>query len=550
MKMNPTYVHHFESSAEQKLFPHFEEIKLDGATVFHSLNLPKHQKKQFSEADYVVVSPSGVLVLEVKGGRISSRQGVWYSQDRDNQLHELKESPIVQARDARVAIEKMLRDKSFDLDIRRINFGFGVMFPDVQLNDIGIELVKEEIFDVVDWDRKNLGIWLKKLYKYWAERTGKHDRLDLQEVAVICNALRVEFDREKALLADVGDSWDQMIALTEQQYMAVDGVLLNKQIIFEGGAGTGKTLVAIKASKTLASAGKKVLFICRSPVLASFVRTQLKGISVSVMKFSSVRDGADAVESFDCLVVDEGQDMLDMDSMTILDGLFTGGMSDGSWYFFMDQNNQGSLYADLDPDALEYLQSCGTSFPLTRNCRNTQQIAIHTMSYTGGDIGKCRVLGDGLPVLEKKLDHDSAEHLVSLVESQLVEWIDEKGVKPGDITLLSPVAYEDSCVQKIDKRLRRKIAVINESFGERWLDTSITFSTIRDFKGLENKYVMLLDIDSLATQPNAVNELYVAMTRANTVLWISVPSALRGWFDQLQVANADALARYVMEANL
>ena len=550
MKMNPSYVHHFDSNAERKLFPHFEKADLAGATTFHSLNLPKHRKKQFSEADYVVVSTNGILVLEVKGGRLTSKQGVWYTTDGQGRRDILKESPIVQARDARVAIEDMLRYKSLDIDLSKVNFGYGVMFPDVKLNDIGIELVKEEIFDALDWDRKSLARWLEKLYKYWAERTKRIAKLSDREVAVLCNALRSEFDREKALLAEVGDSWDQMIALTEQQYMAVDSVVKNKQIVFEGGAGTGKTLVAIKAARILAGAQKKVLFVCRSPVLTSFIRTQLKGINANVMNFSTLKASPSNCPVFDCLIVDEGQDMLDMDSMAVLDALFPNGMGSGSWYFFMDPNNQGSLYAEMNADASEYLESFGTNFPLTRNCRNTRQIAVHTMGYTGGDIGKCRVIGNGLPVLEKGFDHESAEHLVSLVESQLTEWIDEEDIKPGDITLISPVPYEDSCVQKLDKRWRRKIAIINESFGERWLDTSITFSTIRDFKGLENKYVMLLDLDALERHPSAVNQLYVAMTRANVVLWISVPKAARDWFNELYESNAESLAKYVLESGL
>ena len=34
---------------------------------------------------------------------------------------------------------------------------------------------------------------------------------------------------------------------------------------------------------------------------------------------------------------------------------------------------------------------------------------------------------------------------------------------------------------------------------------------------------MLLDLHELIAHPNAVNELYVAMTQANAVLWMSVP---------------------------
>ena len=171
MKMNPVVVYKFDSNAERKLFQAFERTTFEGATVFHSLNIPKHQKKQFSEADFVVVSNRGVLVLEVKGGRLSVKGGIWYTRDGKDNVDELKESPVAQVTSARISIENMLWEKLLDINLKKVNFGFGVMFPDVKLGDIGIELTKEEVFDVIDWDRKNLGRWLEKLYKYWSERT-------------------------------------------------------------------------------------------------------------------------------------------------------------------------------------------------------------------------------------------------------------------------------------------------------------------------------------------------------------------------------------------
>ena len=118
MKMNPAYVNKFDSSAEEKLFPVFGRASLDGATAFHSLNLPEHRKKQFSEADYVVVSPRGILVLEVKGGRLSMKQGIWSTTDRNGNKNEFSESPIVQAKDARVAVQDILQKKSLDMRVR------------------------------------------------------------------------------------------------------------------------------------------------------------------------------------------------------------------------------------------------------------------------------------------------------------------------------------------------------------------------------------------------------------------------------------------------
>lgn len=547
MKMNPVVVYKFPSSAEKKIFKVFEKTSFEGATVFHSLNIPRHEYKQFSEADFIVVSNKGVLILEVKGGRLSVRNGVWYTRNRHDIENELKESPIAQVTSARISIEKILREKSLDIDINKVNFGFGLMFPDIKLGDIGIELSNEEVFDVIDLDRDGLGRWLNKLYKSWSSRTGKTVRLTDREVAVLNSAMRDEFDRERSLLADVSESWDQMVSLTEQQYFAVDTILANERVVVEGGAGTGKTLIAIRAAKYLAVSGKKVLFVCRSPVLFSFLKSGFKGFEVKVVKFSTIQDSPKTIPHFDCLFVDEGQDMLDMESILAIDSLFEYGLNGGSWYFFMDPNNQASIYSSIDLDATKYIKGFSAKVPLSRNCRNTKQIAIHTMIYTGGNIGRCQVTGDGLPVLEKDFDHDSEEHLISLVEKQLHHWIDEYGVKPRDITLLSPLDYEQSCASNLDKRWRRKITIINESFGEKWLDNSIPFSTIRDFKGLENKYVLLLDLGVLLDHPNAVNLLYVAMTRANTVLWMSIPKTGREWFNRRREENSKSLFDYMME---
>lgn len=547
MKMNPVVVYHFESNAEKKLFPLFEKADLELGTAFHSLNIPKHERKQFAEADFVVVSSRGVLILEVKGGRLSVKKGVWYTKDGAGNVIKLRESPLNQGKTAWEALIKMLREKSLEVDIDKVNFGFGVMFPDVKLGDVGIELPKEEVFDAIDWDRRNLGRWLEKLYKYWSEKTGKSDRLTEHEVAVICNAMREEFDREKSLLAEVGDSWDQMVSLTDQQYLAVDMILANQQVVIEGGAGTGKTLVAGRACEVLDAKQETVLFICRSPVLASFVKARLKGTRVEVLNFPSLQHRVKKgdVPKFTALVVDEGQDMLDMDSIEVLDSLFEGGLADGRWYFFMDPNNQGSLYAEFDESALDYLKECGSKIPLTRNCRNTRQIAEHTLMYTGGDIGNCPITADGLPVLWKDQFYDDEESLIQRVAHQLELWIDNESVQPGDITILSPLPFEDSIASKLEKRWRRKIVVINESFGERWMDTQLPFSTIRDFKGLENRYVMLIDIDAMVEQAHAINQLYVAMTRANAVLWMATPNDKKAWFDERRIENALAVTEYV-----
>jgi hypothetical protein len=543
MKMNPVIVKKFDSSAEEKIFSLFEKTDLELGTTFHSLNIPEHERKQFAEADFVVVSVYGILVLEVKGGRLAVKDGIWIGQKRTGERFPYTESPRKQVETAWAALKKMLQKKSMDIDFQGIIFGFGLMFPDIKLGDIGIELPRKEYFDATDWDKRDLGDWLKKLYLHWRKKTKINKRLTPREVSIVCNAMRQEFDRERSLLSEVSESWDQMIALTEQQYMAVDMILANHQVVIEGGAGTGKTEIASRACQILDSKNKDVLLICRSPVLASFLGHRLKNTRTQVMNFDNLKIRLDRNEipKFTTLVVDEGQDMLDMDSIEVLDRIFKNGFSGGNWYFFMDPNNQGSLYADFDQGALDYLKDCSTKVPLNRNCRNTRQIAAHTLLYTGSEFGECPINATGLPVIWKDQFYDTQQTQISLIETQLENWVDDEDVRLGEITILSPLRFEDSVASELGKRWRRKIAVINESYGERWTNVQLPFSTIRDFKGLENRYIMLVDMEAIVDDFQATNQLYVAMTRANTVLWMATPNAKKDWFDQRRSENAGAI---------
>lgn len=495
----------------------------------------------------MVVSPHGILVLEVKGGRISVDKGIWYTTNEDDEKNQLNESPLVQAESARDALQRLLEDKLSVPLLKKLMFGFAVMFPDVKIGEVGVELTREQVFDVIDWDRKNLGRWVQGLYQFWMERTRKSSPISEEELATVNKSLRNEFDRDISLLSRVGDAWSELITLTEQQFRAVDFILANRRVVIEGGAGTGKTLVARKAARTLDAMGYSVLFICRSPVLASMLANELKESNVRVVNFLQLKEliARGSAPEFDALVVDEAQDILESESFDILDGVINGGIQSGRWYFFMDPNKQSSLYAHTSAEVYELIRECAFVVPLTLNCRNTQQIALHTLMYTGGSIGDCPVVAGGLPVLWKGMDYDSREKLATLLDQQLVKWIDEESVLPGQITLISFVPYENSVVQLLNKRWKRRITVINENYGEVWQDTQLTFATVREFKGLENRYVFLIDLEHAPERENVINEFYVAMTRANTVLCMPLPLDRKPWFESLKNRNATAVREFL-----
>ncbi|RLC28030.1 MAG: hypothetical protein DRH37_10030, partial [Deltaproteobacteria bacterium] len=132
--MIPLSVHvDCKSSAEKRLFSRLKNELDDSYTVLHSLGVPKHNTKLVAELDFVVLSPRGILCLEVKGGRISHRAGSWTYTNRFGKRHDKRESPFDQVRSAMFALIKNLKTK-FTVPSPQMDavIGHAVVFPDAQ----------------------------------------------------------------------------------------------------------------------------------------------------------------------------------------------------------------------------------------------------------------------------------------------------------------------------------------------------------------------------------------------------------------------------------
>jgi hypothetical protein len=548
IRMIPPRVYHFQSSAEEKIFNLIAKTDLDSTFALHSLNLPEHEYKQWAEADFVIISPKGIIVLEVKGGRVSCDGGLWTFTDRFGVKHRKSESPMNQAKSARFALEERLKNLIDFKILEKINFGFGVIFPDIQFNTSSVEFPDELIFDSIDFDRNKMAIWLNKTAQYWAEKTSRRDLLNDKELSEIIRVIRPSMDLVPSLVSKVSGVVDKMVKLTEDQCRYLDILIVQKRVVIEGGAGTGKTFLAVEACRRLSAESKRVMYLCRSPIFAWHIAGVLQNYGVEVFSLEHLREKVKNGEKpeFELMVIDEGQDFLDMESIEFIDNLLEGGLENGHWLFFMDKNNQGSLYEHYDEDALAFLRSAGIPWPLLDNCRNTKQIAIQSMMYTGGDIGRCRIQGDGLKV-DTSTIYDSQEDEILAIEKKLADLLDEQEVQPGDITLLSMNEFDNSVASKLDKRWRRKFFIIDNSFGNQWHRTSLTFSTIRNFKGLENRYIMLIDLDNFNGSREDLSQLYVGMTRANAFLWIATPKKIKHFIDKIVAENSSHVASYLQK---
>ncbi|GIG91114.1 hypothetical protein Pen02_60500 [Plantactinospora endophytica] len=508
-----------QSAAETSLYRRLKLLDTGWSVALHSLNLPEHSWKRVSEIDFVVVGSRGVYVLEVKGGFVGCTNGIWTYRDRSGAERRRRESPFAQVNDAMFVLQRRL-DEILGHDVmRRVPIGYGVVAPDCDLSSqVSVEWAEETLIDRRQLDRPDgLQRSLGRLAAYWRAKPGRRDAtLDAPMIDKIVQALRPTFDTVPTLRQIVTDAEADLVALTTNQYRALDTYGRNPRILVEGGAGTGKTMLAAELCRRAAADGRRVLFTCRSQVVAGFVRHQPGLESVEVVALANLPDVV--AGPFDAIVVDEAQDIINFPDLSRLEALLSGGLGDGFWYMFLDSNNQRGLVGSCDDEALAYLRSMRpTEVVLRDNCRNTRQIVSSTHRVTGADTGVSSA-GDG-PEVTTVVEPDPTRQAAAAALE--LDRLEENGIPGTEITLLSPLPLQESVFSGLPARWRRRVDVLDLRGLRRPTRGRIAFARVEDFKGLESRFVLLGDVDMAhMAVTERVRNLYVGMTRARVGLWI------------------------------
>lgn len=537
MRMTPPiYIDVTKSGdAERRVFSLLEATDLGPhASAFHSLNISEHEYKLVGELDFVILAPEGLLVLEVKGGGVAVHDGIWEFLDRYGRSHTSREGPFRQGRTGMFSLRTRLRAELHSSILRGLVFGHGVVFPRTDFPYESVEWSPPMVLDAEKLRGKHdLEQPLRELFGYWRDKTPPAELVPPARLDKVAELLRPEFDKLPSLRYRADEIYTTMERLTEEQYEKLDMVEQSERVLCGGGAGTGKTFLAAEIARRDAAAGSRVLVTCKSPLLAVFLRNRVTDPRVDVIP---LEEALSLSAEYDVLVVDEAQDVLDFQKLDQLGGLLSRGLEAGRWRFFYDANNQSSLYDTYDPDALEYLRSiagsCGT---VKRNCRNTRSIVIQTRLLTHADLGNPSA-GVGPPVEYEFFDEQ--RHEATILENHLRSLLDED-VAPGDITILSPVAFEQSCVAVMRPKWQKRIRVLDQAAMAEWPVEAITFATVADFKGLENQFIALVDVTAVDPATRAKNVLYVAMSRARAGLWLAVDESLRDEVESLKLANLE-----------
>lgn len=503
------------TSSERRVFDTLASSGIAG-TALHSLNLPTHEYKLTSELDFVLVLDELVLVIEVKGAQVSCNNGLWTYSDRSGHFRQDREGPFKQVTSGMYALRDRLRQR-IGAVVEDIAFGFLVVTPDIDLALSSFEWDPETYCGRGQFTRDFVRA-VGTAVAYWRKRQYEKRPIDKHLRTQLLQELRPSFDRSPLLDARASTLDAAFVRLTDEQFARLDLISEAPRVLCSGGAGTGKTFLATEVARRQAISGHSVLFTCRSPILASFVASLLAGTSVVVRPVSDVP----SERTFDVLIVDEAQDYMNFDSLDRLERALSGGWRRGRWVMFMDQNRQAHLYGDFDPDALQLVKSFDpVPASLRTNCRNTREIAFQTRALTGADTGVAAA-GSGPEVVFARVRDRESE--TAALEAHLRS-LREQEVSAGHVTIVSIRGdWETSAARGLSVARKGKLHVLDKNSAAGWPADSLTWASAVDIKGLENRFVCVIDIDSLDSETD-IDLLYVALSRPRAGLWIATNSA-------------------------
>lgn len=542
-----------KSSGEAKFYRACRDQLAGKYLILHSITWVQRTisgELRDGEADFVIFDPDGgFVVIEIKGGGISHdpRNDVWTSVDRNGDEHEIKD-PFKQVLTEKHAILDQIKGhKDWGKYLQgRLLASHGVFFPDIEdVKGLVLPQSPREILGCRT-DLDELQSWLDKLFSYWKGRESRYHSLGKPGMSIVKDLYCKEIFVKPLLKAELQEEEAIRIKLTEQQARTLRVLGHRRKAAISGGAGTGKTLLALQRAKELAEAGKKTLLLCYNQPLGDWLRTCAAGIDNltaynyhklceerirrvkaetgrnlmteatqsypredewDVLKPFALALAAEILdEKFDAVVIDEGQDFKDEYWLSI--GMLFADEANGYFYVFFD-DNQLLYHLSADFPILE------PPFLLTVNCRNTE--VIHNLAYRfykGDPIDPPITPGREIEYIAAANIENQATKIHALIQ----ELLGKEGVSSSQIVVL----IESRRHRALNGLLTTKPLPKPYSWSSSYhhgIEDQVAVETIYRFKGLESDIVILWGIDCLDKEADR-EVLYVATSRAKSGLFV------------------------------
>jgi len=521
MKLIPTTPTIGAENSERKVFQLLQGLTgWDNWVGLHSVRLDWHLNQVEGEIDFLLIGPAGIFTIEVKGGRIEFDGNVWSSTDKDGVIHRLRKSPMRQASDAMWSLKSVLCGPRFSKS-RKIakssRWGCLVIFTDTENHVSSVEWHPDKtIVSNALTSFETFSAALKSAIQYHINQDSQRQNLEIGDIELLTQSCRPIFDTVPSLKEELLHHDQIAMALTNEQYKVLDWAIENPRIICAGGAGTGKTLVALEVARRRRDSGHTVTFTCGNrPLLALLARQPLTS-GINFIEWSELGNSP----TVDFLVVDEAQDFLGPDFEKVFSKVLKYGLTQGEWFVSLDPNMQSGLERPFDREYLEILNSYATRMRLNKNVRNTRTIIEQTQWATKADLG-VEGTGTGPPVVWIPSSDPRTEG--DLVVKEIRRLIDEESTHPSEIAVLY---LNSNSRPQFSEEARRDLGIpLLDLSGPNHV-CGITFSSVAAFKGLERQAVLIVGARNLDEVMNPLNHLYTGMSRARGFLWIATTDEL------------------------
>ncbi|MEW8494546.1 MAG: NERD domain-containing protein [Candidatus Thiodiazotropha taylori] len=545
-----------ESAAEAKLYRALRDRLPREYLVLFQVNWilrREDDQARDGEADFLIAHPEhGYICVEVKGGGVcfDGDNGHWYSIDRHNAKHEIK-NPIEQALRAKYSILAKLRESPRwgRHGPGRIACGHAVFFPDI--NEAG-PIVRADLpgsLIGIEDDLRNIPEWIQSALEYWSGDDDRADPIGPQGIEIIKNTFAHSFEVSPLVSARIRDQEEQRLKLTQDQLRVLDVLRSQRRVSISGGAGTGKTVLAVEKAKRIASEGFNTLLTCYNRQLADHLSEVCGGIEkLDVMSFHQLcylrvrmageQSGRDVLEEakqtypgmdlfdvqypaalmysldvvqnqYDAIVCDEGQDFRE-EYWFPIEMLLADYETSPLYIFFDDNQNVYSRARSFPIKNEPYL--------LVTNCRNTDQIHDAAYQYYEGEpVSPPGIAGEEIQVIE-----GTRRAQADRLHSKIVDLIARERVVAGDIVVV--VADGLRKQEYYDELLERPLPRPNQWSAEGVRrEGTVLLDTVKRFKGLESAIVFLWGLDALDLEREQ-ELLYVGLSRAKSVVYVVASS--------------------------
>lgn len=538
-------------TAERRVWEAFRGQLPEHAALLHSVAMIERTTEH--EADLVVAWPGvGVAVVEVKGGHVSRHHGQWY-QSSGGSTHPIKD-PVVQAQDCKHVLHRLLvqyrSEAATARSVHLVAFPFTSISPDWSYAGCPREMVLA---------RNDLTAAAERTRAVIEKHGRGHAPLTNAGLESLLEVLEGQLPGQTSLLSWAEENEAYVDQLTRDQAKVARILREQRRLKVIGGAGTGKTWLALEQARHLAADGERVALVCYSRGLARFLYRMtaqwppehrpayvglfhalplawgaepppgdedLAASSIYYEERLPAQMGELAAhlgeeEKYDAIVVDEAQDFGAAwwpPTMACLRDQDSGGL-----YAFLDEaqrvfNRSGEVPIPLPPIVLE------------ENIRNTRQIAQVFGSLSAG---QSRYRGmNGPPV---QFVPCTPEETIHQADAQVERLLGEDW-EPGQIALLVT-----------GKRHQMQREILDYHGWDGYWDAffaaqDVFYGHVLGFKGLERP-VVVLAINGLRDQSRAREYLYVGLSRARSCLVVC------GDLDQITAVGGPGLRRR-LEASL